>query len=107
MPSPNLLSFLNALRAAPVVPRPPDEDWPSLIARTTQIGRACAIDEDTFDYFLEVLPPQYLGHGFAFAEGAEPLRYFWRVRPDRHFCRQLTWDETREFCRLASIPLPS
>ena len=78
-----------------------------MIARTSQTGVICAIDEETYDYFLEVLPPKYQGHGFAFAEGAEPLRYFWHTTPLQFFCRQLTWDETRQFCRLARIALPS
>lgn len=107
MSSADLLLFLAELRTADVVPRPPNEDWPAMIARTSQVGIVCAIDEATYDYFLDVLPPKYLGRGFAFAEGAEPLRYFWHGRPDQFFCRQLTWDETREFCRLAEIPLPS
>ena len=106
MPSAHLLRFLDGLRCAPIVSRPPDEAWPDLIARASQTGVICAIDEETFDYFLEVLPPKYQGHGFAFAEGAEALRYFWCVRPDHFFCRQLTMTETEEFCRLAEIPLP-
>ena len=106
MPFPNLLAFLTALRSAPIVPRRPDEDWAGMIARTAQAGVACQIDEETYDYFLNVLPPKYMGHGFAFAEGAEPLRYFWHVKPASYFCRQLTWDETQDFCRLAGISLP-
>ena len=106
MPSTNLLAFLAALRSAPIIPRPPHEEWSAMIARTDQAWVVCAIDQETYDYFLEVLPPKYMGHGFAFAEGAEPLRYFWPVKPDQFFCRQLTWDETKEFCRLAQIPLP-
>jgi hypothetical protein len=107
MPFPNLFAFLAVLRSAPVIPRPPDEPWAAMIARTAQTGVACAIDEETYGYFLDVLPPKYMGNGFAFAEGAEPLRWFWRVKPDQFFCRQLTWEETKEFCRLADIPLPS
>lgn len=107
MPFPNLSAFLTALRSAPIVSRPQDEDWAALMARTAQAGVACAIDEETYDYFLNVLPPKYMGRGFAFAEGAEPLRWFWRSDVDRFFSRQLSWDETKEFCRLARIFLPS
>jgi hypothetical protein len=107
MPYPNLPAFLTDIRSAPVVPRPLDEDWSAMIARTSREGVVCAIDEATYDYFLEVLPPRYMGQGFAFAEGAEPLRLFWMTKPDQFFCRQLTWDETKEFCRLAHISLPS
>ncbi|MFO0966118.1 MAG: hypothetical protein U0793_11120 [Gemmataceae bacterium] len=106
MPTTNLLSYLATLRAAPVIPRPPKEEWAAMIARTARPGVICEIDEETYDYFLDVLPPRYLGRGFAFAEGAESFRYFWHVKPAQYFCRQLTWDETVEFCRLADISLP-
>lgn len=106
MPFPNLSALLAALRSAPIVPRPPDENWPALMARTAQHGVVCAIDKETYDYFLNVLPPKYMGQGFAFAEGAEPLRWFWRANAEQFFCRQLTWDETKEFCCLAHISLP-
>ena len=106
MPFPNLAAFHAALKAAPLASRPPEEDWSAMIARTSQTGVVCGIEEETYDYFLDVLPPKYMGRGFAFAEGAEPLRWFWRAG-DQCFCRQLTWDETREFCRLTRISLPS
>ena len=106
MPFPNLLALLTALRSAPIVPRPPDEDWAALMSRIAQAGVACAIDEETYWYFLEVLPPKYQrGSLFAFAEGAEAFRIFWQTG-DAYFCRQLTWDETTDFCRLARISLP-
>lgn len=77
-----------------------------MIARISVTGTIAAIDEETFFYFLEVLPPKFQhGNLFAFAEGAESLRVFWR-KGDVHFCRALTWDETEEFCRLARIPIP-
>ena len=101
-----LREFMASLRAADVVARPPAEEWANMINRTTRTGVVCEIDEDIYDYFLDVLPPKYQGHGFAFAEGAEPLRLFWHVTPESHFCRQLTWDETTDFCRLARISLP-
>lgn len=64
-------------------------------------GMIVEIDEDTFDWFIDVLPPQYCTPGFfAFAEGAEPLRMFWR-KGERYFVRRLSWDETRKFVRLA------
>jgi len=77
-----------------------------MIARISVAGKIAAIDEETFWYFLEVLPPKYQGGNlFAFAEGAESLRIFWQ-NGDAYFCRQLTWNETQEFCRLARIPVP-
>ncbi len=106
MPEPTLAAFIAALRAAAIVPRPPDEDWGEMIRRTRDPGRVCEIDEETYDWFLECLPPKYQNGGlFAFAEGAEAIRLFWQIR-DTFFCRQLTWDETKEFCRLARISLP-
>ena len=101
-----LHAFLALLRSTTVVLRPESETWSNPIARTSQASVVCEIHRDTYDYFLDVLPPKYQGHGFAFAEGAEALRYFWHVKPDQYFCRQLTWAETEEFCRLANIPLP-
>jgi hypothetical protein len=91
---------------APIIPRPEGEEWPALIARISIPGQIAAIDAETYWYFLEVLPPKFQrGNLFAFAEGAEALRIFWQ-KGDAHFCRQLTWDETTDFCRLARIPLP-
>lgn len=101
----SLSAFIADLRAGEIVPRPADEPWPSMIARISVPGQVAAIGGDTFEYFLQVIPPHYHGHGFAFAEGAEPLRYFWHTA-DRYFCRQLTEDETVTFCSLAGIPLP-
>ena len=64
------------------------------------------VSEDNYDYFLDVLPPKWMGRGgFAFAEGEEPLRYFWKAS-GKCYCHQLTWDETVSFCRAAGIPTP-
>jgi hypothetical protein len=105
--SKDLAHFLSCLSAAEHVPRPDHEEWSALIARISLPGRIADIDEETFFYFLEVLPPKYQsGSTFAFAEGAEPLRLFWQ-KGGRYFCRQLSWDETKQFCRLARISLPS
>ena len=98
--------FVAFLRQAEVVPRPDGEEWSAMIARISVSGTIAALDEETFWYFLEVLPPKYQrGSLFAFAEGAEALRIFWQTG-DAYFCRPLTWDETQEFCRLARIPIP-
>ncbi|MBM3994999.1 MAG: hypothetical protein FJ303_12725 [Planctomycetes bacterium] len=104
-----LSSFLTQLQSRiknEVRPRFEDEEWPALIERISVPGRIVEIGRETYGYFVEVLPPKHqLGSLFAFAEGAEALRLFWRVA-NRYFCRQLTWDETATFCRLAQIPLP-
>ncbi len=89
-----------------VVPRPENEAWHAMIERIEPHGRVSIVDNETFDWFLECLPPKAMfGGGFAFAEGAEPLRLFWK-RKGQCFTRHLTWEETQEFCRLAGIPLP-
>jgi len=104
--STTLGEYIAQLQQADVIPCPEGEDWTALIARIIMPGLIAAIDEETFWYFLEVLPPKYQrGSLFAFAEGAEALRLFWR-KGDRYFCRQLTWDETASFCHLALISLP-
>lgn len=100
-------ALLMRLQSAEVVPRPNNEEWKTRVERISIPGPIAEVTEEDFFYWLDVLPPKYQrGSLFAFAEGAEPLRIFWR-RGGQHFCRQLTWDETKEFCRLARIPLPS
>ena len=106
MPHRSLAEYVAFLRQAEIVPRPDGEEWKAMIDRISVTGTIAAIDEETFFYFLEVLPPKFQqGSLFAFAEGAESLRVFWR-KGDAHFCRPLTWDETQEFCRLARISPP-
>jgi hypothetical protein len=98
--------ILARLKNAPVNLLSGDETWEENVERMKQPGRLTQVDEATYRYFLEVLPPQYQGdHFFAFAEGREPLRLFFRY-PVQHFCRQLTWEETREFCAAAGIDSP-
>ncbi len=96
---------LATLRATQIVPRPDTEPWDQMIQRISAPGTAAEIDEETYDYFLEVLPPRWMGQGFMFAEGAEALRYFWKAN-GRYFCRQLNSDETTAFCAAAGIPIP-
>lgn len=103
----NVRDYVAQLMQAELVPRPEDEEWSAHVERICVPGRVAAVTEDDYFYWLEVLPPKYQrGSLFAFAEGAEALRLFWQ-QGDQSFCRQLTWDETAEFCRLAGIPLPS
>jgi hypothetical protein len=65
-------------------------------------GATIEITEGTFDYFLEVLPPVYMGRTltiegqsrrvtFGFAEGAEPITAFWTEQQQsevRYFCKR-------------------
>lgn len=95
----DFLARLKDTGSTPSVPRPAAEDWPRMIARTTVPGRICAVDEETYDYFLDVLPPRWMGRGFAFAEGGDDVRLYWKAG-GLCYCRQLTSDETDEFYRL-------
>jgi hypothetical protein len=77
--STNLGEYVARLQQADVISRPDSKGWPALIARISMSGQIAAIDEETYWYFLEVLPPKYQrGNLFAFAEGAEALRLFWQ-----------------------------
>lgn len=61
-------------------------------------GRTIEIDEEMFFYWLEVLPPKFMNKikeidgvrryvSFGFAEGREPIVYFWREN-GRFFCKR-------------------
>ena len=77
-----------------------------LLRLPTQTGTVFETNEETYDYFLDALPVQFMtGHLFCFAEGFTPHTLFFR-RGQRFFVRQLTQSETEELCRLAGIPLP-
>lgn len=100
-----LSDIVATLQQAPVNPMPKAEDWRQMIARASVEGHIAEVSEEFYWYFLEVLPPKYMDcHCFCFAEGAEPLRVFWR-RGDRYFVRYLTWGETEAFCHSAHMPL--
>lgn len=91
---------------AETVPCPDGEEWTAHVQRISVSGRIAEVTEEDYFYWLEVLPPKFQrGSVFAFAEGAEALRLFWK-NGKQYLCRQLTWDETKDFCRLAGIPLP-
>lgn len=101
-----LLAYLATLRSGEVIPHPPIENWPLMILRIRKPGFVNVITEEVFEHFLGCLPPHWMGQGgFAFAEGAEPLSLFWK-QSDEYYVRQLTWEETRQFCRLARISVP-
>jgi hypothetical protein len=70
----------------------------------TKTGIVFETNEETYDHFLDALPVHYM-HGslFCFAEGFAPFTLFFR-RNKRYCVRQLSEEETEEFCRLADIP---
>jgi hypothetical protein len=102
----SLAEFVAQLKAAEIVPLPQHGEWKEHVERISVPGRIAEVTEDDYDYWLEVLPPKYMrGSHFCFAEGAEAFRFFWQAG-GRYFARQLTWEETVAFCRLAGINLP-
>src|SRR4051812_397918 len=100
-----LAAFIRELKSRSPSQRPKGaEKWETLIQRISRPTEVHEIDQQTFDYFLEVLPPRWMGNGgFAFGEGADLLRFFWNVTNGRFYCRQLTWEEHLKFVRLAGI----
>ena len=88
----SLGELIARLKQGNIVPRPDGEDWSGMIERTGTAGRVALIDGEIYDYFLEVLPPRWMGMGcgFAFAEGDMQIA-------NRH------WLHSRSM----SIPLPS
>ena len=95
----SLWGFINTL--VDVEPQTPTEDDPPWF----EPGQVCEIDEKTYWYYLELLPPRWIdGNWFAFGEGAGRFRLFWQVK-DTYFARELTDEETRTFCELSHVAL--
>ena len=68
-------------------------------------GKIFQVEESTYLYHLEVLPPRWLdGDEFAFGEGTGPFQLFWK-RGRLFFGRQLSAEETFRFCRLSGTAL--
>ena len=96
--------YADLLFGGDVMELPENEDCYALMERISVPGRINEITEDTYWYFLEVLPPRlFNGNQFCFAEGDEPLRLFWS-RHGRFFCRQLTREETNRVCDASGLP---
>ena len=73
------------------------QQWKSLI-EALDSGDAVQIDESVWEYFLEVLPPRYMGHGgFAFAEGLEHPRWFSKDNQGRCFGRTIYGDNRKDY----------
>src|SRR4051812_6197610 len=96
----SLTAFIRYLKVGPASPLPVKEEWSDMIRRTTAPGAACQVTEETYDYFLDVLPPRWMGReGFAFGEGFDNLRLFWKEAGGMFVSRQLTAEENVTFCR--------
>lgn len=103
----SLTAFLRYLKTGNSMPIPEGEGWSDMIRRTTVQGALCEVTEENYDYFLDVLPPRWIGQGgFAFGEGADYVRLFWKSK-EKCYSRQLTADENRIFSRLVRIGLSS
>ena len=89
---PNVWAFFQQLLAVePIEASEHDAPW-------FEQGKLYAIDEKTYWYFLELLPPRWMqSNVFAFGEGAGPFRIFWHVQA-AYFARELSDEETRTFC---------
>lgn len=84
--------------------QPHDEPWAKTIERISDTARVAEVREETWWYFLEVLPPKILKSGwFGFAEGEEALRIFWRSG-SKYYCRQLTEAQSRRLSDLVGLP---
>ena len=98
----NIWAFIETLMCGDVRPRSSaDDDDPPWF----EPGRVCEIDEETYWYFLELLPPRWMdGNWFAFGEGTGPFRLFGKV-DGSYVGRDLTDDETKTFCELSRTSL--
>jgi hypothetical protein len=99
----NLSTYFRELTAGEAIPRPENEEWEAMMNRIESVSGPVEIDEKTYWYFLETLPPRFMRENyFCFAEGSEPYRLFWE-QDGRYFARQLDWQQTKNFGRLAGI----
>ena len=100
--------FIRELTSPEPIPLDPDgiRQADGLMLMPDMPGPVIEIDEETYWWFLEVLPPHYLdGWTYCFAEGFTPYLFFFKRR-GRFYVRRLTGVETRRFCQLAGIPMP-
>jgi hypothetical protein len=108
----SLGELIAQLKQGEVSPLPANESWAELIARISVPHHIMEVSGETYDYFLDVLPPRWMGagSGFAFGEGDEELRLLWTAitaEGRQYFCRKLDPNENIEFCKLARISLSS
>lgn len=105
----NFQTFMLGLTTGDAEPLQKNEPWPDMIRRIDVAGRIHRVAEETYWYFLEVLPPKWhSGPAFAFAEGQDPLQLFWSRgvhEQSEYFTRRLTDDQIVRFCRLVRLPL--
>ena len=101
----SLKTYFRELTAGKAIPKRENEGWETIMNRIESASGPAEIDEETYWWFIEILPPRFMRENyFCFAEGMEPFRLFWQ-RNNRYFVRSLDWHQTRNFCRLAGIPV--
>ncbi len=67
-------------------------------------GRIHEVTEETLEHFRDVLPPRLIGRGwFVFAEGQDPLQFFWSRR-GKHYARRLSDEEIDRVCIASGLP---
>ncbi|MEM9356057.1 MAG: hypothetical protein AAGB04_07585 [Pseudomonadota bacterium] len=95
----SLSSLMRELKTADVTTALPDnETWEAMIDRIKTPQAIHQISEQTYWYFLEVLPPKWMDRQhYAFAEGEEPLQLFWESKRGDFRTRLLSWEQTRWF----------
>jgi hypothetical protein len=103
---PTLRDYLVQLKVGCPVLDAPWEDSDELYTRvvTAEPGTILLIDEETYFYFLELLPPRFQMNGqFFFGEGTGTFIFLWRASTGKYYARPLSDEETDEFCRLARV----
>lgn len=106
-PKPTALgNYLIRLKIGCPVLNAPWENSDKLISRVAAAspGTIVQIDEETYFYYLEVLPPRFqMGSAFFYGEGAGPFIYLWRSATRLFYALPLSDEETDTFCQLAKV----
>lgn len=103
---PTLRDYLVQLKVGCPVLSAPWENSDELATRVAAAspGNVVQIDEETYFYYLEVLPPRFqMSCQFFFGEGTGPFIFLWRASTGIYYARPLSDEETDEFCRLAKV----
>jgi hypothetical protein len=81
----NLSDFVAQLKRGSVAELPRDsESWEQVVERISKPGVITEVTEDTYRWFLNVLPPRWIDRShYCQAEGLEPYRLFWSDRDER------------------------
>lgn len=97
-------TILAAFMTGEARPWNPSFNWIEILDHI-HCGDIVEVDEETLEYWLEVLPPKAMrGNWFVFAERQKPLTLYWQ-RDGRYFVHHLSWRETFRFCAAIGLPL--